>query len=208
MKFPPLPPGNLHHGNRGKEERYQRVVNKKIEKKEKKERRKNGEGLNMDVSVFHGAREHDRICSSKYLHAWITITAEWKQCTRQWGGEGVEKVDLLIPTCAVWRRVGSEKKKKKEKSGERIQVFQVTSGLRGGWWRCYFALLAGGGMVEGRFEDEIRDAWNKNSFFFFFTCDWRSERARVIGDCFIPVDTRGRVGECIVLGCFWSHGWK
>lgn len=100
------------------------------------------------------------------------------------------------------------KKKKKEKSGERIQVFQVTSGLRGGWWRCYFALLAGGGMVEGRFEDEIRDAWNKNSFFFFFTRDWRSERARVIGDCFIPVDTRGRVGECIVLGCFWSHGWK
>lgn len=114
MKFPPLPPGNLHHGNRGKEERYQRVVNKKIEKKEKKERRKNGEGLNMDVSVFHGAREHDRICSSKYLHAWITITAEWKQCTRQWGGEGVEKVDLLIPTCAVWRRVGSEKKKKRK----------------------------------------------------------------------------------------------
>lgn len=66
------------------------------------------------------------------------------------------------------------KKKKKEKSGERIQVFQVTSGLRGGSWRCYFALLAGGGMVEGRFEDEIRDAWNKNSFFFFFH-SWLAE---------------------------------
>lgn len=64
------------------------------------------------------------------------------------GGEGVEKVDLLIPTCAVWRRVGSEKKKEKREIGERIQVFQVTSGLRGGRWRCYFALLAGGGSLR------------------------------------------------------------
>lgn len=66
-----IPPGNLHHGNRGKEERYQRVVNKKIEKKGKKERKEKKQegGLNIDVSVFHGAREHDRICSSKYLHA-------------------------------------------------------------------------------------------------------------------------------------------